>query len=143
MADDKMRKDPNLLNGKGEADIEWVTVNGAHIPVVDGEFMPANEFHKIANKKIDKFQHPMHVYAKNKVKAKGHTLTTTKKDYGETADAEEMRQNPNPEDNRTSYFIPRTKEILLEDLTEPLKNWKLNKSDNKKMKQYRDEPFNK
>lgn len=31
------KKDNNLLNGKGENDIEWITVNGAHIPIKDGE----------------------------------------------------------------------------------------------------------
>lgn len=32
-----MNKDKNLLNGKGEDDISWITVNGAHIPIKDGE----------------------------------------------------------------------------------------------------------
>ena len=33
-----MKKDTNLLNGKGEdEDVYWITVNGAHIPVEEGE----------------------------------------------------------------------------------------------------------
>ena len=32
-----MDKDKSLLNGKGEDDISWITVNGAHIPIRDGE----------------------------------------------------------------------------------------------------------
>lgn len=31
------KKDYNLLNGKGEDGITWITVNGAHIPIKDGE----------------------------------------------------------------------------------------------------------
>lgn len=38
----------------------------------------ANEFRRL-NKLIDKFEHPMHVYAKSDKFAKGHSLTTTKK----------------------------------------------------------------
>ena len=35
---DEMKKDTNLLNGKGETeDVYWITVNGAHIPVEEGE----------------------------------------------------------------------------------------------------------
>ena len=33
-----MKKDTNLLNGKGEIDnVSWITVNGAHIPIEEGE----------------------------------------------------------------------------------------------------------
>lgn len=32
-----MEKDNNLLHGKGENDVEWITVNGAHIPIEDGQ----------------------------------------------------------------------------------------------------------
>lgn len=31
------KKDNNLLNGKGEDDVQWITVNGSHIPLKDGE----------------------------------------------------------------------------------------------------------
>jgi hypothetical protein len=34
---DEFKKDTNLLNGKGENDVEWITVNGSHIPIEDGE----------------------------------------------------------------------------------------------------------
>ena len=35
---DEMKKDTNLLNGKGENEIvSWITVNGAHIPIEEGE----------------------------------------------------------------------------------------------------------
>lgn len=30
-------KDNNILSGKGEQDIEWITVNGSHIPIKEGE----------------------------------------------------------------------------------------------------------
>jgi len=30
-------KDDNITHGKGEAEIDWITVNGAHIPIRDGE----------------------------------------------------------------------------------------------------------
>ena len=35
---DEMKKDTNLLNGKGEEDnVSWITLNGAHIPIRNGE----------------------------------------------------------------------------------------------------------
>jgi len=35
---DEIKKDNNLLNGKGESEpVEWITVNGAHIPLKEGE----------------------------------------------------------------------------------------------------------
>lgn len=53
-----------------------------------------------------------------------------------------MRENPNPDDNRDSWFIPTSKTVPLEQLSDkPLKKWKLNKSDDKKMKPFRDSPF--
>lgn len=30
-------KDTNLLSGKGEHDVKWITVNGSHIPIKDGQ----------------------------------------------------------------------------------------------------------
>lgn len=33
----QFEKDSNLMNGKGEDDIQWITVNGSHIPLKDGE----------------------------------------------------------------------------------------------------------
>lgn len=35
MADFKKEKSPT--QGKGEAEVDWITVNGAHIPIKDGE----------------------------------------------------------------------------------------------------------
>lgn len=32
-----MEKDNNLLHGKGEDDVEWITVNGSHVPIKDGQ----------------------------------------------------------------------------------------------------------
>ena len=110
---------------------------------VNAHFEKANEFRR-QNKKIDKFEHPMHVYAKSDKFAKGHSLTTTKKEKGATAEALEMRENPNPEDKRDSWFIPTSKTVPLAQLSDkPLKKWKLNKSDDKKMKPFRDSPFDK
>jgi hypothetical protein len=129
----------------------WITLpNGVHVPVADDEskkdavdeFVKTNELHK-QTKTADRFEHPIHIYAKNKEKGKGLSLTTTKKDEGETKDAVPMRANPNPQDTRQSYFIPKSKEVMLKDLSEVLKKWKLNKFDDKDMKPYRDEPFNK
>ena len=35
---DKFIKDTNIMNGKGESEeMEWITVNGTHIPIKDGE----------------------------------------------------------------------------------------------------------
>ena len=35
---DEMKKDTNLLNGKGEVEeVYWITVNGAHVPIEKGE----------------------------------------------------------------------------------------------------------
>ena len=31
------KNDKNIMNGKGEDDIEWITVKGNHIPIKDGE----------------------------------------------------------------------------------------------------------
>lgn len=33
----EFEKDNNLMNGKGEQDIQWITANGAHIPIKEGE----------------------------------------------------------------------------------------------------------
>ncbi len=144
------KKDDNLLNGKGERDGQWITMpNGAKVYVpedmskkdaIEAHFEKTNEFRK-QNKKIDKFEHPMHVYAKSDKFAKGHSLTTTKKDKGATAEAIVMRENPNPQDKRTSYFIPTSKTVPISELSKPQKGWKLNKSDNKTMKPFRDSPF--
>lgn len=149
---EKFVKDTNLMSGKGEGG-SWITMpNGAKVFVPDGmtkedavnaHFEKANEFRR-QNKKIDKFEHPMHVYAKSDKFAKGHSLTTTKKEKGATAEAIEMRENPNPEDKRESWFIPTSKTVPLAQLSDkPLKKWKLNKSDDKKMKPFRDSPFDK
>jgi hypothetical protein len=144
-------KSDGLMDGKGESDTEWITLpNGVHIPVKDGEskedaindFAEADEFRHITNKKIDKEQHPVHIYAKSEAEAKFLSLTTSPKDIGETKDAIPLRHNPNPQDTRTSYFIPKSKTEKIRDLGQVLKKWKLNRNDNKKMKPYRDEPFN-
>ena len=146
------RNDNNIMSGRGEKG-QWITMpNGAKVYVPDGmskedavnaHFEKANEFRR-QNKKIDKFEHPMHVYAKSDKFAKGHSLTTTKKEKGATAEAIEMRENPNPDDKRTSYFIPTSKTVPLTELSsKPQKGWKLNKSDNKRMKIFRDSPFDK
>ncbi len=34
---DKFEKNNNLMRGKGEQDIQWITAKGAHIPIKDGE----------------------------------------------------------------------------------------------------------
>jgi len=34
---DKFSKDHSLLNGRGEDDISWITANGSHIPIKEGE----------------------------------------------------------------------------------------------------------
>lgn len=140
------------MSGKGEHG-DWITMpNGAKVFVPDGmtkeeavniHFEKTNEFRR-QNKSIDKFEHPIHVYARNKKFAKGISVTTTKKEKGITADAIEMRENPNPEDKRKSWFVPLSKTVPLDKLSDkPLKKWKLNKSDDSKMKPYRDPPFNK
>ncbi len=33
----EIKKENNLMSGKGEQDIEWITANGSHIPIKDGE----------------------------------------------------------------------------------------------------------
>lgn len=33
----KFNRDDNLLNGRGEDDIRWITANGSHIPIKEGE----------------------------------------------------------------------------------------------------------
>lgn len=33
----KFERDDNIMNGKGESDIDWITVKGNHIPIKDGE----------------------------------------------------------------------------------------------------------
>ena len=33
----QFKNDKSLLRGKGEGDVQWVTINGAHIPIKDGE----------------------------------------------------------------------------------------------------------
>ncbi len=33
----KFVKDANLMSGKGENDVDWITVKGSHIPIKDGE----------------------------------------------------------------------------------------------------------
>lgn len=148
---DEMKKDNNIMNGKGDGG-HWITMpNGAKVFVPDGmskeeavetQFEKTNEFRR-QNKKIDKFEHPIHLYAKNDKFAKGHSLTTTIKEKGITADAKEMRINPNPQDKRKSYFIPTSKTVPLSELsTKQLKGWKLNKSDDKVIKPFRDPPFN-
>ena len=147
---DKFEKDKSILDGKGEHGGQWITMpNGTKVYVpngmskkeaVEAHFEKTNEFRK-QNKKIDKFEHPMHVYAKSDKFAKGHSLTTTKKDKGVTVEAIEMRENPNPKDKRTSYFIPTSKIVPILELSKPQKGWKLNKHDNKIMKQFRDPPF--
>ena len=34
---DKFENDTSLMNGKGESNIDWITVNGAHIPIKNDE----------------------------------------------------------------------------------------------------------
>lgn len=34
---DELKKDKGIMNGRGESDVDWITVNGAHIPIKDGE----------------------------------------------------------------------------------------------------------
>ncbi len=34
---DNIKADKNLMNGKGEEDVQWITANGAHIPIKEGE----------------------------------------------------------------------------------------------------------
>lgn len=34
---DKFENDKSLMKGKGEQDIQWITANGAHIPIQEGE----------------------------------------------------------------------------------------------------------
>jgi hypothetical protein len=146
---DEMKKD-GLLDGRGESNTDWITLkNGVHVPIKDwqteeeavNEFVGANEFRRITNAKIDKEQHPSHIYAKNNRYAKLLSLTTHPKDKGETKDAILLRENPNSQDNRPSYFIPKSKTVKHEDLSQALNKWKLHKSDDLKMKKYRDAPF--
>lgn len=33
----KFNKDKSLISGKGEDDIKWITANGSHIPIMEGE----------------------------------------------------------------------------------------------------------
>ncbi len=34
---DKFENDKSLMNGKGEEDVQWITANGSHIPIKEGE----------------------------------------------------------------------------------------------------------
>lgn len=34
---DNIKADKNLMSGKGEEDVQWITANGAHIPIKEGE----------------------------------------------------------------------------------------------------------
>lgn len=52
---DKFKNDNNIMNGKGEDDIQWITVNGAHVPIKDGETpKEAIKNHFAEKKKITK-----------------------------------------------------------------------------------------
>lgn len=33
----ELKKDTSLISGRGEDDVQWITVNGAHVPLKDGE----------------------------------------------------------------------------------------------------------
>lgn len=54
MAD--FKKDNDLTSGKGESEVDWITVNGAHIPIKNGENI---------DKAIDNFS-PKHLIKKSK-----------------------------------------------------------------------------
>lgn len=45
------KKEDNLMSGKGEDDIDWITVNGNHIPIKDGENPKEAVENHFANKK--------------------------------------------------------------------------------------------
>ena len=46
---DKFKKDKNLLNGKGEDDIKWITVKGNHIPIQKGQSVEDSVTHYFEN----------------------------------------------------------------------------------------------
>ncbi len=57
---DKFRKNNNLLNGKGEDDIKWITVKGSHIPLKDGQ-TPRQAIQQHFGNQITKNGHINHI----------------------------------------------------------------------------------
>lgn len=134
----------NLYN----AEIEKLKAKGIKVDdiVSNDGFISANEFRNYKNKKI-KMQHPVHIYAVNENNdVKFHQLTHSDKvifSNGEMEVTVKLHDNPNPNDNQPSYFLPKSKQKQIEAFGKPRKQWNLSKENDKIMKKYRDTPFDK
>lgn len=66
---DEFKKDNDIMSGKGESeDIEWITINGTHIPLKDGQtkqdaVVKFSQNHLINKKKNDIVDLPKQEYA--------------------------------------------------------------------------------
>ena len=56
----EFEKDNNLLDGKGESDVDWITVNGNHIPIKEGETPKEAVENHFKNKESD-FGYPQQI----------------------------------------------------------------------------------
>lgn len=48
----KLTKDNDLMSGKGENDVDWITVNGSHIPIKEGKkliILPKKEYAELCS----------------------------------------------------------------------------------------------
>ena len=136
---DKFKKDPSLLNGKGE----WN--ESKHPRDSDGKFVKISEFRYLENHPAKGVKpHPAHLYAKsNNDKVKYHQLTHSKQIKNSDIQNVELLVNPNKKDKRRAYFIPKSEVGNFSSFGKRKKNWKLSDVDNDRMKKFRDFPFGK
>ena len=91
---------------------------------------PRNEFR---TSKVTK--HPVHIYAKVGDEFKHIGITHSKVTRG--IRNIKMVKNPNPKDNETTYFRPKTEGHKTSKYGAKKKEWKLHMDDDKEMKKYR------
>lgn len=132
------KKDNNLTSGKGEWD------ESKHPRDEDGKFISISEFRYLKeHPKEDVDPHPTHLYAKKGDTVKYHQLTHSEQIKDSDVKNIKLSHNPNPKDKRTAYFIPKSEVGDINNFDKVKKNWILSDKDDKKMKKYRDEPFDK
>lgn len=126
------------MNGKGEWD------ETKHPRDEDGKFISISEFrYQKQHPKIDVAPHPTHLYAKKGDIVKYHQLTHSEEIQDLGIKTVRLTKNPNPKDKKPAYFIPMSEEGNINNFDKIKKNWSLSEEDNKIMKKYRDDPFDK
>ena len=134
----------NLYN----AEIEKLKAKGINVDDIssDDGFISANQFRHIKNTE-EKMRHPVHIYAVNENNdVKFHQLTHSDKVIFSNEEMEvtvKLHDNPNPNDNQPSYFLPKSKQNSIYAFGGERKKWNLSKENDKIMKKYRDTPFDK